>query len=145
MKMQSLDQSSFSRPSHQRLKSKGRCLQKSLGAALLGSNGAKSSASPTKFGSSKLLDPNSAERPNFLQRPIILIYFLSPKASPLDIRRNHTDGNQLTPLCHWCVGCPKPITTHRCESLYLPMWLCPYIVWSGKVMLLLSTWAQCEL
>ena len=32
--------------------------------------------------------------------------------------RNHTDGSQLTPLCHdWCVSCPNSITTHRCESL----------------------------
>ena len=44
----------------------------------------------------------SIVRPNFFQRPIILIYFLSPRAYPLDK------------------------------------------VWSGKVTLLLSTWAQCE-
>ena len=31
---------------------------------------------------------------------------------------NHTDGSELTPLCHdWCVNCPKPITTHWCVSL----------------------------
>ena len=33
---------------------------------------------------------------------------------------NHTDGSELTPLCHdWYVSCPKPIITHRCESLPL--------------------------
>ena len=43
---------------------------------------------------------------------------------------NHTDGSELTPLCHdWCVSCPKPITTHRCESLP-PSVVTPYQVTS---------------
>ena len=65
---------------------------------------------------------------------IILIYIFSPKASPLNIGRNHTDGSELTHLCHdLCVSCPKPITTHTCESL--PPNVVTPIVWSKNVKL----------
>ena len=52
--------------------------------------------------------PSWHVRPHFFLIAIVNYY----------LGRNHTDGSELTLLCHdWCVICPKPITTHMCESL----------------------------